>query len=91
MTHCHASLHGDAAVIMSALEQNWRCLEYANEELRNDLYFMHQAIQLQPKCLGYASESLRNHKDLVRTSLRVRPPPITSVFEHPPIPALGRS
>ena len=65
-------LKNDKEVVMEAVRDEWRALEYASEELRGDKELVMEAVRNDGRALEYASEELRGDKELVMEAVRDR-------------------
>jgi hypothetical protein len=57
-------------VVLEAVRENGRSLEYASKELRNNKEVVLEAVKQDGNSLYYASEELRNNKEVVLEAVR---------------------
>lgn len=52
-------------IILSAVKENGKLLEYASPELQNDKEVVIEALKQDAEALEFASEELKNDKDII--------------------------
>ena len=57
-------------VVLEAVKQDGRALEYASEELRGDKEVVMEAVKQYGRALEYASEELRGDKEVVMEAVK---------------------
>jgi hypothetical protein len=63
----------DKDIVLEAVKQSWKALQYASEDLKNDPDFVLEAVKQSWKALEYASEDLQKYHEITQKAIDPKP------------------
>merc|ERR1712232_58973 len=68
--YANDELKNNEAIVMTALQHDWRAFEYADEKMKNNETFVMAALQKDGRVLKYVGAEMKNNEAIVMAAIK---------------------